>query len=233
MWQALRTIVGKTFRSSGPTPNGLAAEVLDFIAQRRLGLLGLAAAADVVSAECRFNYWAATHLKKTAVSELQWMRLLEAHQGNADRCRTAMAVFKSGGSLETLCAEFSVVVAWLNQRSLDAMIADAKPILPTVHRVIDVEVRGGSLAAKFEADGGGERTLFIPIDVTVQMERARYCTPTLFERDPIESVWLSWDDARALLHAISNLAGGLSRQHSDLLREMENIVAAEGRPRPG
>jgi hypothetical protein len=227
-------MIGRTLHSSGLVPNCLAAQVLDFIAQGRLGLLGLAAAAEVVSAECRFNYWVATHLKKSAVSELQWMRLLEANQRNADRCRTAMAALKSGGSLETLCAEFSAVAAWLNQRSLEAMIADVKPILPTVHRVIDVEVRGnGTLAATFEADGGGEYTLFLPIAVTLQMERVRYFTPTLFERDPTKSVWLSWDDASVLLHAISNLAEGLSRHHSDLLREMESIVAAEGRLPPG
>jgi hypothetical protein len=195
-------MVGRTLHSSGLVPNCLAAQVLDFIAQGRLGLLGLAAAAGVVSAECRFNHWVATHLKKAALNELQWMRLLEADERNADRCRTAMAAFKSGGSLETLCAELSAVAAWLNQRSFEAMAADVKPILPTVHRVINVEVRGnGSLAATFEADGGGQRTLFLPIKIAVsssrQMERVGYRMPTLFECDPTTSVWLSWDDAGA------------------------------------
>jgi hypothetical protein len=227
-------MINRTLHSSGLVPNCLAAQVLDFIAQGRLGLLGLAAAAEVVSAECRFNHWVATHLKKAALSELQWIRLLEADERISDRCRTAMAAFKSGGSLETLCAKLSAVAAWLNQRSLEAMAADVKPILPTVHRVIHVEVRGnGSLAAAFETNGGGERTLFLPIKIAVssswQMERVGYRTPTLFECDPTKSVWLSWDDAGALLRAISNLAKGLSRHQSDLLREMESIVTTEGR----
>ena len=231
--RTLQSSSARTFHSSGLVPNCLAAQVLDFIALGRLGLLGLAAAADVVSAECRFNHWVATHLKKTAVSELQWMRLLEANETNENRCRAAMAAFKSGGSIEAFCAELSAVAAWLNQRCLEAMIADVKPVLPTVRRAIDVEVRGnGSLAATFEADGGGDHTLFIPIKVYLsgsrQMKPVGYYTPTLFERDPTKSVWLSWDDARALLQAISNLAEGLSRHQSDLLREMESIVAAEG-----
>jgi hypothetical protein len=62
-----------------------------------------------------------------------------------------------------------------------------------------------------------------------QMEQVGYYTPTLFECDPTKSVWVSWDDARALLHATSNLAQWLSSRQSDLLREMESIVAAEGR----
>jgi hypothetical protein len=233
-------MVGRTLHSSGLVPNCLAAQVLDFIAEERLGLLGLAAAADVVSAECRFNHWVATHLKKAATSELQWMRLLEAGERNEDRCRTAMAAFKSGGSLEALCAELSAVAAWLNQRSLEAMIVDVTPILPTVHRAISVEVRAnGSLAAMFEADGGGEHTLLIPIKIAVsssrQMERVGYYTPTLFKCDPTKSVWLSWDDARALLQAISDLSEGLTRHKSDLIREMQSIVATEGRlpSRPG
>jgi hypothetical protein len=227
-------MVGRTLHSSGLVPDCLAAQVLDFIAQERLGLLGLAAAADVVSANCRFNYWVATHLKKAGLSELQWMRLLEAIAKNDDRCRTAMAAFESGGSIETLCAEFSAVAAWLNLRSLEAMTADVKPVLPTVHRTTDAEVRGGgSLTATFEADGGGEYTLLLPIKLAVsssrQMEPVGYYTPTLFERDPTKSVWLSWDDARALLRAISNVANPLGSRQSDLLREMESIAATEGR----
>jgi hypothetical protein len=237
IWErrTVRNSGGRTLHSSGLVPECLAAQVLDFIAQGRLGLLGLAAAADVVSAECRFNHWVATHLKKAALSELQWMRLLEANARNDERCRTAMATFRSGGgTLQRLCAELSPVTAWLNQRSLEAMIADVKPILPTVHRAIGVERRaGGSLVATFEADGGSEYTLSMPIKIYLsssrQMEPVGYWTPTLFERDPTKCVWLSWDDARALLHAISNVAEGLSRHQLDLLGEMESIAAAEGR----
>ena len=86
--------------------------------QRRLGLLGLAVAAEVVSAECRFNYWVATYLKKAGLSEEQWMRLLDDGERNEDRCRAAMAAFIAGGPIETLCAEFSEVAAWLNNRSI-------------------------------------------------------------------------------------------------------------------
>jgi hypothetical protein len=232
-----RTKIGRTLHSSGLVPNCLAAQILDFMAQGRLGLLGLAATADVVSAECRFNYWVVTHVKKAAVSELQWMRLLEANERNADRCRTAVAAFKSGGSLETLCAEFSAVAAWLNQRSLEAMIADVKPILPTVFKALNVEGRAnGSLTATFEADGGREYTLFIPIKLYLsgsqQMKPVGYWTPTLFERDPTKSVWLSWDEARTRRRSQIS-PGGLSRHHSDLLRDMESVVAAEGRLPPG
>jgi hypothetical protein len=233
-----RIMNGRTLHSSGLVPNCLAAQVLDFIAQRRLGLLGLAAAADVVSAECRFNYWVVTHVKKAALSELQWMRFLEAGERNENRCRTAMAVSKSGGSLETLCAEFSAVAAWLNQRSLEAMIAEVKPILPTVRQALNVEGQAnGSLTATFEGDDGGEHTLFIPIKLYLsgsqQMKPVGYWTPALFERDPTKSVCLSWGEARTLLQAISNLAKGLSRRQLDLLRDMESVVAAEGRLPPG
>ena len=84
-------MVGRTLHSSGLVPTSLSAQVLDFIVQGRLGLLGLAAAAEVVSAECRFNYWVATYLKKAGLSEEQWMRLLDDGERNEDRCRAAMA----------------------------------------------------------------------------------------------------------------------------------------------
>ena len=53
------------------------AQVLDFIAEGELGLLGLAAAADVVSADCRLNHWIATYLKGTDQSEEKWLELLD------------------------------------------------------------------------------------------------------------------------------------------------------------
>jgi hypothetical protein len=134
---------------------------------------------------------------------------------------------------------------------MEAMVPNVKPLLPTVHRIIKVELirDGGSLAAMFEADGGGEYTLFMRIKVAASgsptVERLGYHEPILIDCDPTKrppdtdkvihsplggpSVSVSWNDARALLHAISNLARGLSRHRSDLLAEMESIVAAEGR----
>jgi hypothetical protein len=85
----------------------------------RLALLGLAAAADVVAADCRFNYWIATEVKKRVdLSEEWWMRLLENGEANENRCRAAMAAFAGGGSLEVLCNELEAVAAFLNNRSL-------------------------------------------------------------------------------------------------------------------
>ena len=71
------TMVGRKLHSSGLVPKSLSAQVLDFIAEGGLGLLGLAAAADVVSADCRLNHWIATYLKGTDQSEEKWLELLD------------------------------------------------------------------------------------------------------------------------------------------------------------
>ncbi|XUM22430.1 hypothetical protein ACRAVF_02270 [Bradyrhizobium oligotrophicum S58] len=107
----------KRFHPTGMVPEALAAQVLDFMNEGTLGLLELAAAADVVAAECRYNYWVATVLKEDAgFSEEQWLRLLDAGEEVENRCRSAMAAFRTGGSVETLLNEFSAVAAFLNKR---------------------------------------------------------------------------------------------------------------------
>jgi hypothetical protein len=104
---------------TGLHPRCLAAQVLDFMHHSKLGLLGLAGAAEVVAAECRFNYWVATEVKKAKLSEEWWVRFLEVEEANNNRCRAAMAAFSAGGPLETLCRELEEVAAFYNKRSFD------------------------------------------------------------------------------------------------------------------
>lgn len=107
----------KQLHPTGMVPEALAAQVLDFMNEGMLGLRELAAAADVVAAECRYNYWVATVLKEEAsLSEEQWLRFLDATEVVDVRCRAAMVSFRAGGSLETLLNEFSAVAAFLNKR---------------------------------------------------------------------------------------------------------------------
>ncbi len=95
--------------------------------QSRLGLTGLAAAAEVLAADCRFNLWflndvkeqksVATQTKEQKDIRDDWlMNLLENHEANDERCRSAMAAFVSGGSEERLCGELAEVAAFLNER---------------------------------------------------------------------------------------------------------------------
>jgi hypothetical protein len=121
--------VGKIkLHPTGLHSGALAAEVLDFMCQKRLGLLGLAACSDVVAAECRFNYWIATEVKGSlgtlgvsgagssehgatpehrCLSEERWMPILEGVEANEARCREAMAVFAAAGSLDAFCSELA------------------------------------------------------------------------------------------------------------------------------
>ena len=77
----------------------------------------MAAAADVLSADCRFNEWVATDVKKRATEE-QILRLLEKCEAAENKAKEAMATFKAGGSHESLCGELGKVAALLNDRSL-------------------------------------------------------------------------------------------------------------------
>jgi hypothetical protein len=96
----------------------LAAQVLDFMHRGKLGLLELAAAADVVAADCRYNDWVASEVKKAELTDPQWMRLLESGEVVHDRCRAAMAAFDAGGSHEALRSELTAVAAFLNDHTL-------------------------------------------------------------------------------------------------------------------
>jgi hypothetical protein len=103
---------------TGLHPNSLAALLLDFMASSRLGLLGLAAAADLIAAHCRHNEWVLTHVKPARLSDDQWMAFLEATQAAEDACKAAMTAFESGGSMKTLCEQFLDVASRLNDRTL-------------------------------------------------------------------------------------------------------------------
>jgi hypothetical protein len=106
----------KALHPTGLVHEDPSAQLLDFMNEGTLGLLGLAAAADVVAAECRYNHWVATVLKEADLGEEQWLRLLDALEVVEDRCRAAMSTFRAGGSPETLLGEFSAVATFLNQR---------------------------------------------------------------------------------------------------------------------
>jgi hypothetical protein len=108
----------KELHPTGLVPEALSAQVLNFMNQGKLGLLELAAAADVVAAECRHNYWVLNEVKKTGVSEEQFMRLLNAFEVVHDRCCAAMAAFDAGGTRETLRSELAEVAGFLNNHTL-------------------------------------------------------------------------------------------------------------------
>jgi hypothetical protein len=93
----------------------LATQVLSFMNRAKLGLLDLAAAADVVAADCRYNHWTMWEAKKAGLTTRQWGRLLEAGEVMHDRCRAAIAAFDAGGSLEALRGELTAVAAFLNE----------------------------------------------------------------------------------------------------------------------
>lgn len=103
---------------TGLVPESLAAQVLDFMAEQRLGLRGLAAAAEVVAADCRYNHWVASHVKKSNLSEEGWMKLLEAGEETHARAKRAMQAYRSNGGMAEFCAAFADLVSRLNDRSL-------------------------------------------------------------------------------------------------------------------
>ena len=103
---------------TGLVPQSLSAQVLDFMHRGNLGLPALAAAADVVAADCRYNMWFANDVKGARLSEEQVTRLFDGLEANDDRCRVAMAAFAAGGPQDALCRELGAVAAYLNKRSL-------------------------------------------------------------------------------------------------------------------
>jgi hypothetical protein len=109
-----------TLHPTGLHPESLAALVLDFMASQRLGLVALAVAADVVSADCRYNHWILTTVKGTNLSKSQWFAILDAGETTIAKCKAAMTALAAGGSIESLCNEFNEVAAALNNRTLPA-----------------------------------------------------------------------------------------------------------------
>lgn len=99
--------------ASGLVPDALSAKVLDFIVQNHLGLHGIAAAADVISADCKFQLWVLNVVKKANLSEEKWLLLLENGENNDVRCLTALKQFSVDKSLDRLCVELEAVRNWL------------------------------------------------------------------------------------------------------------------------
>jgi hypothetical protein len=95
----------------------LATQVLSFMNRGKLGLLDLAAAADVVAADCRYNHWVMWEAKKAGLTTRQWARLRDAGEVGHDRCRAAIAAFDAGGSPEALRGELTAVAAFLNDHT--------------------------------------------------------------------------------------------------------------------
>lgn len=109
---------GRKLHPSGLVPESLAAQVLDFINQGGLGLSALAAAADVVAADCRNNDWVASTLKRAGLSDDEWIRFLEDGEQIQERAVGAMKAFAVEGDQEELSVVLLEVAALLNDRSL-------------------------------------------------------------------------------------------------------------------
>lgn len=109
----------RALHPTGLVPQSLAAQVLDFMAEGRLGLPGLAAAAEVVAADCRYNLWCATEVKSARLSEEGWMCFLETGEAIQEKGKAAIAAFGAGGSLNALCDELAEVARLLNDRSIE------------------------------------------------------------------------------------------------------------------
>lgn len=103
---------------TGLSPESLAALVLDFMWEQKLGLRGLAAAADLVAAECRFNVWILNEVKGSALIEEGWIKLLEDGEAMIDLAKSAMRSFAENRDCDALCATFAIVTEHFNDHSL-------------------------------------------------------------------------------------------------------------------
>jgi hypothetical protein len=100
---------------SGLHPDSLAARVMDFMRDNRLGLEGMAAAADVIAADCRFNARVAA-MKASNFTEDRLLEFLDVG-GAADRqAKAAMNAYSADGQEEALCREMAAVAQSLNAR---------------------------------------------------------------------------------------------------------------------
>jgi hypothetical protein len=106
---------------SGLVPESLAAKALDFINQGGLGLPALAAAADVVAADCRHNAWVATEVKRAGLSDDEWMQFLDDGERIEERAVNAMRAFAADGDHDELCVAFAEVATLLNARLLPSV----------------------------------------------------------------------------------------------------------------
>ena len=103
---------------SGLVSESLAAQVLDFMNQGGLGLLALAAAADVVAADCRHNAWVTDSVKNAGLSDEEWLQFLEQGERVEERTIGAMKTFSANGDHYELSVAFVEVAALLNERLL-------------------------------------------------------------------------------------------------------------------
>ena len=107
----------KEFDPTDVVREALATQVLSFMNRAKLGLLDLAAAADVVAADCRYHHWTMWEARKAGLTTRQWARVRDAAEVGHDRCRAAMAAFDAGGSAEALRGELTAVAAVLNEHT--------------------------------------------------------------------------------------------------------------------
>src|SRR5262245_7539251 len=95
----------------------LASQVLSFMNRGKLGLLELAAAADVVAADCRYHHWTMWEAKKARLTTRQWKQSLEAGEVVHGMWGAALAAFDAGGSREALRSELIAVAAFLDEHT--------------------------------------------------------------------------------------------------------------------
>jgi hypothetical protein len=127
-------------------------------------------------------------------------------------------------------------------------------MLPAVRNVEGVELirEGGSLAAKFESDGGYRYVLFVRIQHLVggvplpDRKLAHDHQPILIDCDPAKrppntatvlygelggpSISISWGQAQGLMATIAEYAERASPRHTELLLDMIDVVSRRGRP---
>jgi hypothetical protein len=126
-------------------------------------------------------------------------------------------------------------------------------VFPSVCRLDTVEMirDGGSLAAAFENEGGARYILFIPIHTVKDGDKWKclgYHPPVLIDCDPNKrpantdrvryselggpKVPVSWTEARVLIDAITQLAGGQNSFGRHWLKQMTYVAATEGQLPP-
>ena len=92
-------------RPNGLLQDCLAARVLDFMENNQLGLAALAAAAEVVAADCRFNIWVSEEVKSDPSLTIDWWEDFLRECAEIDeRCSAAMTALVTGGYLQKAAA---------------------------------------------------------------------------------------------------------------------------------
>ncbi len=105
---------------TGFVPETLTARVIDFAMMGGLGLRGMASAADVIAAECRFNFWFASEVKKMGLPAQTMLDFLERDEQAHELAVTAMARFATERDESRLCDALDEVARRLNDRTIPA-----------------------------------------------------------------------------------------------------------------